>query len=590
MAWSSRLVHAFNAFVKDERLGPGRVDREPSYYDRGRSSPRTSVSERTTVASIYNRIAIDCASNPIRHVRLDNDDRFLEYIRSTLDLCLTTEANLDQSGRAMLQDGYHTMMEEGVVALAGIDMSADPEVTGAFEVGSIRVGVITEWKPSRVKVRCWNEKTGEFEEIWQGKRYTPIVQNPLRAVMNNPNSTLKRLIYKLSLLDLSDENVASGKLDIIIQMPYTVKSEARRQGANQRREDIEMQLKGSKYGVAWTDATEKITQLNRPAENNLLAQIEWLTQKVYSELGITKEVMDGTADEAAMVNYYNRTIEPFVSAFVDEIKRKFLTKTARTQGQSIMTFRDPFKWMTVKDMAEVGDKFTRNEILTSNEMRQGIGFKPHNDPAADQLRNSNMPVSDTGVGAPPAPPVEGVDPSIQEADAMSTEFDSEIERLSHGDRADAVIADALSHAYDPAKAHAYYLRVRKLKGRLKGKGEQPQGQGDSKPSTGRDGPTNKHRVTAVANKAAADLGPERTAAIQRLANKAKRQLEGLTNDFRDWVNKHPRATPVEKQKQKEEVLAKKNQVVKKLKADVAQITAAASTKSTPSAATEGRHH
>lgn len=415
MSLRDRLAHAFNAFVKDDRLGPGRNESEPSYYDRGRRGQRNTLSERTTVASIYNRIAVDAAALPVRHVRVDEEDRFLEFIKSRLDDVLMVEANLDQNGRMMRQDAYQTICEEGDIALVGVEMTIDPETSGAFDVGNVRVGIIVERKPSRVKVKVWNEKTGKFEEIWQGKRYTPIVQNPLYAVMNEPNSTLQRLMQKLALLDTSDELVASGKLDIIIQLPYAIKSETRRAGAERRRSDMETQLKGSKYGVAYADATEKITQLNRPAENNLLTQVEWLTQKAYSELGLTKEIMDGTADEAAMVNYYNRTIEPLVAQFVDECKRKWLTRTARTQGQSIMAFRDPFKYMPISQVAEVADKFARNEILSSNEIRQGIGYKPSKDPKADELVNSNnRKIAEDGT---PAASASGeVDPDQLDAD------------------------------------------------------------------------------------------------------------------------------------------------------------------------------
>lgn len=390
-------MHAFNAFVKDERLGPGRVESEPSYYNQGRARGfGGSVSERTTVASIYTRIAIDVAAHTIHHVRTDDEGRYLSDIKSSLNDCLTVSANLDQTGRALFQDAAMSLCEEGVIAIPGIEMTVDPENSGAFDVGQLRVGVITEWKPSRVKVRCWNEKAGEFQEIWQGKKYTPIVQNPMKAVMNEPNSTMKRLMHKLSLLDNWDEISSSGKLDIIIQLPYAIKHETQETAANRRRKDMEMQLKGSKYGVAYTDATEKITQLNRPAENNLLAQVEWLTQKVYSELGITEEVMNGTADEATMINYYNRTIEPILSAIVGELHRKFLTKTARSQNQAIVAFRDAFKYVPISQIAEIADKFTRNEIASTNEIRQIIHMKPRPEPRADELRNANMPVDDTG--------------------------------------------------------------------------------------------------------------------------------------------------------------------------------------------------
>lgn len=427
MALRDRLIHAWNAFVKDERLGPGRVDSEPSYYDRPRSGGyRRSISEQTTVASIYNRIAIDCAAHPVRHVRVDDSERFLEIIRSRLDDVLNVEANLDQNGRQMLQDAYQTICEEGDIALVAVETDIDPESSGSFIVGNVRVGTIVERKASRVKVKAWNEKKGAYEEIWQGKRYTPIVQNPLYAVMNQPNSTLQRLMLKLTLLDTADELVASGKLDIIIQLPYAIKSETRRAGAEQRRKDMETQLKGSKYGVAYADATEKITQLNRPAENNLLAQVEWLTQKAYSELGLTKEIMDGTADEAAMVNYYNRTIEPMVAQLVAEIKRKWLTRTARTQGQSIMAFRDPFRNMPLSQMAEVADKFSRNEILTSNEIRQGIGYKPSSDPKADELVNSaNRKVGEDQ-------PLSSNQPASEDPEDLGASFEAELDAIERG--------------------------------------------------------------------------------------------------------------------------------------------------------------
>lgn len=427
MGLRDRLVHAYNAFVKDDRLGPGRNDSEPSYYGDGRRNRRTTnVSERTTVASIYNRIAIDAASNPVHHVRVDETDRFLNVIRGRLDDLFNTEANLDQNGRQMLQDAYQTICEEGDIALMAVETDIDPETSGAFVVGNTRVGTIVERKPSRVKIRAWNEKKGEFEEVWQAKKYTPIIQNPLYAVMNQPNSTMQRLMAKLALLDTADELIASGKLDIIIQLPYAIKSETRREGAERRRKDMETQLKGSKYGVAYADATEKITQLNRPAENNILTQVEWLTQKVYSELGLTQAIMDGTADEATMINYYNRTIEPLVAQLVAEVKRKWLTKTARSQGQSIMAFRDPFKYMTISQFAEVSDKLTRSKVATSNELRSGIGMVPHSDPAADMLDNSNMP-ADKQVGD-----VSGGPPDDSDPDQLDASFEEELNSVLAG--------------------------------------------------------------------------------------------------------------------------------------------------------------
>lgn len=430
MGFRDRLIHAFNAFREDMRLGPSRIDSEPSYYEsQRRGGYRRGISERTTVASIYNRIAIDAAAHPVRHVRVDEEDRFLEYIKDRLDELFTIEANLDQNGRQFLQEAYQTCCEEGVIALLVAEADINPESSGSFIIGKTRVGTITEWKASRIKIRAWNEKTGKYEETWQGKRYTPIIQNPLYAVMNEPNSTLQRLMQKLALLDTADELVASGKLDIIIQLPYAIKSETRREGAERRRKDMEMQLKGSKYGVAYADATEKITQLNRPAENNLLTQVEWLTKKAYAELGITEEVMNGTADEAAMVNYYNRTIEPLVAALVLEVKRKWLTRTARTQGHSIMAFRDPFKYMTVSQIAEVADKFTRAKVATSNELRQSIGWKPHSDPSADMLDNSNMPADKQAGAVAGAPGEEEVD---LDPDQLGADFEAELETIGRG--------------------------------------------------------------------------------------------------------------------------------------------------------------
>jgi len=346
---------------------------------------------------------MDVAAINIKHCRLDDNDRFISIIDSKLNECLNLEANLDQTGRAFIQDAVISMLDEGCMAMVPIDTTTNP-TTGSYDILSMRVGKIVEWYPKMVKVRVYNENTGKKEDVIVPKRMVSIVENPLYAVMNEPNSTMQRLIRKLILLDAIDEQSGSGKLDLIIQLPYVIKTEARRQQAEDRRQLIENQLSGSKYGIAYTDGTERITQLNRPVENNLMKQIEYLTSMLYSQLGITQAVMDGTADEKTMLNYYNRTIEPIIAAIVDEMKRKFLTKTARSQKQSIMFFRDPFKLVPVNEMAEIADKFTRNEIMTSNEIRQGIGMTPSDDPKADQLVNSNISQPTEKTAAPATEP------------------------------------------------------------------------------------------------------------------------------------------------------------------------------------------
>lgn len=395
-----RFSKAVNAFTntKDTEEFWG----ENAFYGGGQSSQpgRTHLritNERSIITSIYTRISIDVASVLIKHVRLDDQDRYLEDVDSGLNNCLTLEANLDQAARALRQDVAMTLCDPGVAVVVPVDTTLNPNVTASYDILTMRVGQVVRWYPKHVRVSLYNENTGKREELTVPKSVAAIVENPLYAVMNEPNSTLQRLIRKLNLLDSVDEQSASGKLDLIIQLPYVIKSEARKQQAEQRRKDIEFQLKGSQYGIAYTDGTEKITQLNRPAENNLLGQVEYLTDMLYGQLGITKEVMLGTADEQAMLNYWNRTIEPIVDAIVEEMRRKFLTKTARTQKQSIEYFRDPFKLIPIGNIAEIADKFARNEILSSNEVRQIVGFKPSGDPKADQLINSNMPTDKTGV-------------------------------------------------------------------------------------------------------------------------------------------------------------------------------------------------
>lgn len=388
-SFASRLKHAWNVFFnKDPTDYYKNVG--TSYTYRPDRSRLTRGNERSIVTSVYNRIGLDASSVSIQHVRLDENNRFLSVIDSGLNNCLTVEANLDQTGRAFIQDIVMSMLDEGSVAIVPVDTTFNPEITGSYDILSMRTGQILEWYPSHVKVRVYNEKTGRKEDIVVPKSTVGIVENPLYAVINEPNSTMQRLIRKLNLLDVVDEQSSSGKLDLIIQLPYVIKTEARRQQAENRRKDIENQLAGSKYGIAYTDGTERITQLNRSVENNLMKQIEYLTSMLYSQLGITQSILDGTADDKTMLNYYNRTIEPILSAIVDEMKRKFLTKTARSQLQSILFFRDPFKLVPVNEISEIADKFTRNEIMTSNEIRQIIGMKPSDDPKADELRNKNL--------------------------------------------------------------------------------------------------------------------------------------------------------------------------------------------------------
>lgn len=411
-SFGSRLKHAWNAFF----------NRDPtSYRDIGGSysyrpdRPRfTRGNEKSIVTSVYNRIALDVAAINIQHVRLDDNGRFLESMKTSLNDCLTLEPNLDQTSRAFFQDVVISMFDEGCVAIVPVETSADPDKTGSYDIYSMRTGKILEWFPKHVRVRVYNELTGKKEDIVLSKDSVAIVENPLYAVINEPNSTMQRLIRKLNLLDFIDEQSSSGKLDLIIQLPYVIKTEARRQQAELRRKDIENQLSGSKYGIAYTDGTERITQLNRPVENNLMKQIEYLTNLLYSQLGLTQTIMDGSADDKTMLNYYNRTIEPIVSAIVDEMKRKFLTKTARSQLQSIWFFRDPFKLVPVADIAEIADKFTRNEIMTSNEIRQIVGMKPSEDPRADELRNKNL--SEPSENRQPEIPEKNAEESTESTD------------------------------------------------------------------------------------------------------------------------------------------------------------------------------
>lgn len=416
MGLADRLAHAWNAFVNDER-STGYRNYGLSSYSRPDRMRFTRGNERSIVTSIFNRIALDTASIEIKHVKLDDEGRFIKDMNSGLNTCLTLEANKDQTARAFIQDVVLSMMDEGCVAIVPIDTTVNPEV-GSYDIESMRTAKILEWYPDHIRVRLYDDRSGQIKELVVPKSSTAIIENPLYSVINEPNSTMQRLIRKLSLLDMTDEQNSSGKLDLIIQLPYVIKSQARKDQAEERRKDIEMQLSGSKYGIAYTDGTEHITQLNRPVENNLMSQIEYLTNMVYSQLGITQEVLNGSANEATMLNYYNRTIEPIISAISDEMKRKFLTKTARTQKQSIRFYRNPFKLVPISNIADIADKFTRNEIMTSNEIRQEIGMKPSKEAKADQLINSNN-VSGDMLGSNPID--SNSDPNANNESAITLE-------------------------------------------------------------------------------------------------------------------------------------------------------------------------
>ena len=384
------IKHAWGLFINTNNKNPT-VKPEGSSYTISPTRPRfTRGNERTIVTSVYNRIAIDASTIDIMHVRLDDEGRFKEPIKSNLNNCLTVEANIDQTSRAFMLDIVISLLDEGCVAVVPVKTTLNPNNTESYDIEELRTGRIMEWFPKHVLVRLYNDETGMYQDVTLPKSQVAIIENPLYTIMNEPNSTMQRLIHKLSLLDIIDEESSSGKMDLIIQLPYIIKNDTKRSQAEERRKQIEDQLRGSRYGVAYIDGTEKVTQLNRSVENNILKQVEYLTNLLYSQLGLTQTIMDGTADENAMNNYYNRTVEPVVSAIVDEFHRKFLTKTARTQGQAIMFFRDPFKLMSVTAIADTADKFTRNELLSSNEFRQIIGRKPSTDPKADMLLNKNI--------------------------------------------------------------------------------------------------------------------------------------------------------------------------------------------------------
>lgn len=405
MTLGSRIRKAWNIFLN--RDPTPKIDYSGIGYSYRPDRPRLSRgNERSIITSLYNRIALDVAAIDVKHCKVDDKGRFVEEIKSPLNDCLRLEANLDQTARAFMHDVVLSVLDEGVVAIVPVDTDTDPDEVGSVKIYTMRVAKILEWYPAHVKVRVYDDNSGEKKDVIVSKSSVAIIENPMYAVINEPNSTMQRLIRKLNLLDVIDEQSGSGKLDLLIQLPYVVKTEARRQDAEKRRKDIEMQLAGSKLGIAYVDGTERVTQLNRPVENNLMKQIEYLTSMLYSQLGITQSILDGTADEQTMLNYISRTVEPIISAIVDEMKRKFLSKTARTQKQTIAFFRDPFKLVPVNNIAEIADTFTRNEILTSNEIRQIIGIIPSSDPKADQLINSNISLAKQDVAPKPSEPVK----------------------------------------------------------------------------------------------------------------------------------------------------------------------------------------
>ena len=441
--FSDRLKHAWNAFTSRD---PTPVIQPTVYGGLSYRPDRLRYSrggERSVVASIITRIAIDVAAIDIKHVKMDAEGRYLKDMKSGLNNVLTLEANIDQTSRSFLQDVVQSLLEEGCICVVPVETSIDPRYNESYQINTMRVGKIVQWYPKSVRINLYNDETGKHQEIILPKKAVAIIENPLFSVMNEPNSTLQRLIRKLSLLDVVDEQTSSGKLDLIIQLPYVVKSQSRKEQAETRRKEIEMQLTGSKYGIAYTDGTERITQLNRPVENNLLKQVEYLTTMLYGQLGITEEVLKGTADEKTMLNYYNRTIEPILSAIALEFKRKFLTQTARTQGQSIEFYRDPFRLVPVNDIAEIADKFTRNEIMTSNEIRQVIGMKPSDDPKADELNNSNL-YSDPSGGMMPEEqmPVDAEVPPEGAEGPMSAD-DQIVDDIDYSDPANIPISDIM---------------------------------------------------------------------------------------------------------------------------------------------------
>lgn len=472
MAFAERVQHAWNAFMnKDPTPKQYSAFNEISSYSRPDRIRFSRGNERSIITAVYTRLAIDASSIKIEHVRLDSNNQYMSTIDSGLNNCLTLEANIDQTGRDLIKDAVLTMLDEGCAVIAPTNATSDPEVSGSYDINELRVGKVIQWHPKEIQVRLYNETTGKNQDIWVSKSIAAIIENPFYSIMNEPNSTLQRLIRQLNLLDVIDEQSGAGKLDLMIQLPYVIKTEARRQIAETRRKEIEMQLSNSKYGIAYTDGTERVTQLNRPVDNNIMAHVESLTSMLYSQLGITTGIMDGTADENTMNNYYTRDIEPILSAIVGEMKRKFLTKTAITQKQSIEFFRDPFKLVSVSSLPDIADTFTRNEIMSSNEFRQIIGKKPSSDPKADQLVNSNIsqPEQDPNQAQPEEDSEVnqngGEEPMSNEEYLKNVktldDFDSNLDDLEN-QLGEKTLQHYASEYYDPIKAHEYYIKTRQL--------------------------------------------------------------------------------------------------------------------------------
>lgn len=541
----TRMKHAWNAFMNRDPTYEYNNDIGSGNYIRPDRKILTRGNERSIITSVYNRIAMDAASMKLLHVRLDDEHRYIETIDSGLNNCLTLEANIDQTGRSFIQDVVLSMLDEGCIAIVPVETSINPKTTNSYDILSLRTGKIVEWYPRHVKVNVYNDEKGMREDILMPKKLVSIIENPLYAVINEPNSTMQRLIRKLNILDAIDNQSGSGKLDLIIQLPYVIRTDARRKEANDRREEIERQLSGSKYGIAYTDGTERITQLNRPVENNLMKQIEYLTTMLYSQLGLTQSILDGSADEKEMLNYYNRTIEPILSAIACEMKRKFLTKTARTQLQSIEFFRDPFKLVPINELVNVADTFTRNEILSSNDIRQIIGMKPSDDPAADELRNKNINQSKEDAQ-------KSDDISFDE-NALTDDIDSQLDQLQY-ELDHSEIKHYASEYYDPVKAHEYYMRTRELKGRkstsgLNANGKEAAGYVKQKLNEERNSKIEEHKNytnssidenRSSSKKELENLRDSKKAEISRQAERLKNEISSLRNRLRTMDTKEKR--------------------------------------------------
>lgn len=598
-SWVARAWNVFNGSERPSGVsypGPGSGARRP---DRVRM---IVGNEKSLLASIYTRLAVDSAMVMFRHCRVNDQDEFLDEIGSGLNDCLKVEANLDQNSQAMMLDIVMTMLDRGVAAIVPVDALIYPKTEELADIKTIRIGYVQEFMAQHVRVSVWNERTNQRQDVTMLKKNVGIVENPYYAVMNEPNSTLQRLNRKLQLLDMSDNRINNGKLDVLIQFPFQVRGDRKQLDAARRIEDLEKQLNDSQHGVAWIDATEHVIQMNRAVENKLLEQVQGLRLDLFSELGLTPEILNGTADADALVNYISRTLEPILTAVVQEMRRKFLTKTARTQGQTVKYFPNLFKMIPLKELAEIADKLTRNEIVTGNEFRSFLGLKPSKDPKADLLRNPNVPqpgdpgiptsgiddsTNDSGVADPTViDSSESIDPNDQ-VDALDSDFEATIDGLMQSDMEDVMDSTdpvILRHVYDPAKRHQYYETHKKLVGRKKGAT-------NNDPQTG---PSNKSRAAGVGRQATKGLGADKTKAVNKLVNQAKAQLSKLTAEFRSWIDAHPKATDKEKEAQRASVLSKKNEAIKNLKTEVGKITLASSKQTTsPSkqpTALDGRHH